>query len=222
LGVSASAIIAIQTFSLVMFRLLAVFLLAPVLSVRGVPAQVKLGFAFCLTLALWPSQAAALGAPLSLIQVGFRASSVMNPLTSLPASELDQIYFLLASGLFLIVGGDHALIVALSRTFDTFPAGAGLDLAGAVAPRLTALTSSAIVAGITIALPVLAITVTLDISLALLSRAVPQIQVFFIGIPIKFGLGLAALLVALPSTVLVLKRVLGDMPQQIAWLLASL
>jgi len=241
-----------------MFRLLAVFLLAPVLSIRGVPTQVKLGFAFCFTLALWPAQTGELPAPLPLLvyagavlretligamigfvaylitgaaqvagsvmdlQVGFRASSIVNPLTSLPSSVLDQVYLLLASAVFLIVGGDHALITALSRTFRTLPAGTNIDLGSELGARLTALTSSALVAGVTIALPVLAITATIDIMLAILSRAVPQIQVFFIGIPIKFGVGLVALLIVLPGSLLVLRRLVADMPPQIAWLLNGL
>jgi len=38
----------------------------------------------------------------------------------------------------------------------------------------------------------------LDVALAIISRAVPQVQVFFVGAPLKMVLALVTLIVALP------------------------
>ncbi len=255
---SVVSVVAIQSFMLIMFRVLAVFMLAPVLSLRSVPSQLKIALAFFITLILWPAHGATLAQPLPWLvfasmvvresfvgavigysahlftaaaeiggsvvdlQVGFRAANLVNPLTSLPSSIMDQVYFLLASLLFLIVDGHHALIRAVAATYEAIPLGASVSLSGDLGVRLTTAVSSALSAGVRIALPVLAVTLMLDIVLAILSRAVPQIQVFFVGLPIKLGLGMAVILITLPATVAILRRLLGDVPGQVAWLLQGL
>ncbi|MGQ9552827.1 MAG: flagellar biosynthetic protein FliR [Anaerolineae bacterium] len=255
---SETTVVSIQTLILIMFRLLAVFLLAPVISVRGVPTLMKIGFAFFLTMVLWPNASSELVTPLPLLvfagvalretfigaivgfvarlvtvaaqvagsimdlQVGFRVGSIINPLEALPSSVLEQLYFLLASLFFLVVRGDHALLLALSNTFVVIPAGTSLDMGGGAGWRLDALVGTVLVTGTSIALPVLAVNMVLDVVLAILSRAVPQIQVFFLGIPIKFGAGLAVLLITIPGSFHILRQLVGNMPQQIAWLLKAL
>ncbi|MHB0878689.1 MAG: flagellar biosynthetic protein FliR, partial [Anaerolineae bacterium] len=64
---SPTLVASVQGFTLVMFRVLAVFMIAPVISVRTIPTQVKIGLAFFVTMVLWPLQQAGLTVPLSLV-----------------------------------------------------------------------------------------------------------------------------------------------------------
>jgi flagellar biosynthesis protein FliR len=38
-----------------------------------------------------------------------------------------------------------------------------------------------------------------DVVLGIVSRVVPQMNVFFVGVPLKIGVGLAAVIIALPA-----------------------
>ncbi|NPV06688.1 MAG: flagellar biosynthetic protein FliR [Anaerolineae bacterium] len=156
------------------------------------------------------------------LQVGFRAANLMNPLTSMPGSAVDQLYFLLASVLFLGLDGHHLLLMALAETFDALPLDASPGLSGQALAHLAAGVSSAVVAGVRIALPVVAVTLVLDVMLALLARAVPQIQVFFVGLPVKLGLGLGVLLLTVPVVVIIMRELLGQIPRQIELLVQAL
>lgn len=247
----------LQVLALILFRLLAVFLLAPVLSVRSVPVQFKIGLALFLSIVIWsgmpavatplellPFAAAAvretvIGAVIGFVahlvtataevaggiidmQTGFLAGMMMNPLTAASSSVLEQLYFLLATLVFLALDGHHILLLALVRTFEVLPAGAAWEIGSLAAGRLAALTSGVLITGCSIALPVLAVTLLLDVVLAILARTVPQIQVFFVGLPVKIGLGLAMVLLTLPGTVYILRKLVGGMPAQIAWLVGAL
>jgi flagellar biosynthetic protein FliR len=54
-----------------------------------------------------------------------------------------------------------------------------------------------ITAGVQMSLPLLGTLLLSDVTLGLLARVAPQMHVFFLGIPLKVGIGLLALTVAL-------------------------
>jgi flagellar biosynthetic protein FliR len=54
-----------------------------------------------------------------------------------------------------------------------------------------------IVAGAQMALPVVGTLLLTDITLGLLARVAPQIQVFFLGLPLKIGIGLFAMMLTM-------------------------
>jgi flagellar biosynthesis protein FliR len=66
---------------------------------------------------------------------------------------------------------------------------------------LMQITTTLIVAGVQLALPVMGALLLTDIALGLLARVAPQIQVFFLGLPLKIGLSLAGM--ALLFTVII-------------------
>jgi flagellar biosynthetic protein FliR len=69
------------------------------------------------------------------------------------------------------------------------------------------MTAQLIAAGIQMALPVMGALLLADITLGLLSRVAPQVQVFFLGLPLKIGLGM----VALSMTFAIAFPVMGDL-----------
>ena len=54
------------------------------------------------------------------------------------------------------------------------------------------MTAKLIAAGIRLALPVVGALLLADISMGLLARVAPQIQIFFLGLPAKIALGMFA------------------------------
>jgi flagellar biosynthetic protein FliR len=48
-----------------------------------------------------------------------------------------------------------------------------------------------------------------DVAMAVIARSAPQMNVYFVGLPIKILIGLAALLLALPLTVAAVERLMG-------------
>jgi flagellar biosynthetic protein FliR len=54
-------------------------------------------------------------------------------------------------------------------------------------------TSTFIVSGIQLALPVMTALLLADLTLGLLARVAPQVQVYFLGLPVKVAVSLLAL-----------------------------
>jgi flagellar biosynthetic protein FliR len=144
------------------------------------------------------------------LQIGFQAANLFDPMSSAPSSALEQFYTLLALMLFLAINGHHWLIVALARTFEIAPLGAFV-LTRFTIERLMVLTNETFITAIRIALPVIGTLLLADLGLGLVARAVPQVQVFFLGLPLKMGLGLLVLALTMVVTLPLVKDLLGNM-----------
>ena len=126
---------------------------------------------------------------------GFASARVLNPAMDFSGSPLDQFFLLFTTLIFLVINGHHTFLLGLQRTFELFPLNSPLpDFSLEVFARMTA---QLITAGVQMALPVMGALLLTDLVLGLLSRVAPQVQVFFLGAPLKAGLGIFFLLVTL-------------------------
>jgi flagellar biosynthetic protein FliR len=148
----------------------------------------------------------ALGALFAAIQVagslldtliGFSFGSLVDPLTGTSGGVLNQLYALFGVMIFVVIDGDAWVIQGLARSYDAVPL--------AEAPALGSLVEGAQVAfsgifgaAIQVAAPVLLAVLLTDVAFGLVSRVVPQLNVFAIGFPAKVTVGLVVVGASLP------------------------
>lgn len=148
------------------------------------------------------------------LQIGFQAANLFDPMSNVPTSALEQFYILLAMTLFLIINGHHWLIMALTQTFVTIPLGT-FTLTGLTLEHLISLTNNTFIIGVRLALPVVGTLLLADLGLGLVARAVPQVQVFFLGLPVKLGVGFLVLAFTLSLTLPLVKDLLSQVVSNI-------
>jgi flagellar biosynthetic protein FliR len=104
--------------------------------------------------------------------------------------------FLAVLGVTLIFATDmhHLVIAAMNDSYLIFKLGE-MPLAGDVAQHFTQIASTSFRIGIQLAAPFIAFG--LNLGLGVLSRLMPQMQVFFIGLPLSILLGLVLLVLTL-------------------------
>ncbi len=145
--------------------------------------------------------AAAMAGELLDMKMGFGLMQLLNPVSSFPASLLAQFHYLLAMVLFALVDGHHLLMLALVRSFEV---SGGADLT-AVAQRglagMLELTGGVMVLCIQIAAPAGGVLLIVDAAMAAVSRAVPQVPIWLVGMPAKIAIGFVALGASLPVMV---------------------
>jgi flagellar biosynthetic protein FliR len=64
--------------------------------------------------------------------------------------------------------------------------------------------------GMRLAAPLVVFSLVLNVALGLLNKLVPQMQVFFVGMPIQILVGLMVLMIALPPVMLLFMQFMGD------------
>jgi flagellar biosynthetic protein FliR len=132
--------------------------------------------------------------------LGFGMASVFDPALGGQVPVFSQFYHVLAALLFFGLDAHLWLIQAMQHSFQVIPFGGILHFEPTF--RLVMdLVQQMFIIGIQIALPVVATILLTDIGLGIIIRAVPQINVFVLGFPVKIAVGLVVVVFALPAYV---------------------
>jgi len=109
--------------------------------------------------------------------------------------------FLTLIGVSLVFATDlhHLVIAAMNDSYTIFQPGE-LPLLGDAAQHVTRIIGTAFRIGIQLSAPFLVFGLLFNIGLGVLSRLMPQMQVFFIGLPLSILLGLLPLLLVIGAT----------------------
>jgi len=106
--------------------------------------------------------------------------------------------FLSVLGITLIFATDlhYLVIAALNDSYNIFRPGE-LPLTGDVAKHITQVIAASFRIGVQLAAPFLVFGLLFNVGLGVLSRLMPQMQVFFIGLPLSILLGLMLLVLVI-------------------------
>lgn len=125
------------------------------------------------------------------LQVGFSLVNVMDPQTQVETPVLATLHQLIVLLIFLQLNVHHWLLRGLARSFEYIPTATFL-MNGAVVENLLRAAGEMFISGVQIAAPILLATMAADVALGFVAKASPQLQVLFLGFPIKTVLALLA------------------------------
>ena len=216
---------------LVMLRCTGLVFTAPIFGHHSIPTLVKFGLAAALAVALDKSAGASAGAlplllaaPIELIigvslgyilslgfqgvelagrvisiQLGLSLAAVFSPTEEEASTAIDPFFSVMAGLVFLAMNLHLAVVQALAHSFVVYPIGGGwpADLAMTGAQTIALVLEL----GVRVALPIALVLLLVELSVALLARAIPQINVFILGLPLKILAGIAVLSMAMPSLI---------------------
>jgi len=130
-------------------------------------------------------------------QMSLANALVFNPAMTMQGTLIGT--FLTIIGLVLIFVTDlhHLLLMAVVESYSVFPPGA-LPAAGEMTDTLARFLAGSFEIGLAIAAPFVVVGLVFYLGLGLLNRLMPQVQIFFIAMPLQILLGmvLAALTVS--------------------------
>jgi flagellar biosynthetic protein FliR len=126
------------------------------------------------------------------LQAGYAYASTIDPNTQADSTVLVLLAQLAAGLLFLTMGLDREVIHLFVRSMQLAPPGSFV-LSPGVGRQLLSMGSTMFSTGVRLALPVVAILLLVDISLALLGRVNSQLQLLTIAFPVKMMVGLAVI-----------------------------
>jgi len=127
---------------------------------------------------------------------GFSLSQIYDPLNGAQSAVFGRFYQLLATTLLFSTDAYLILVNGFFRSFDVIPAG-GLSTK-TVATLLTTNMGQFLIAAIEIAGPVLACLFLAEITLGLLARAAPNLNVFSLAFPLRVVIALIVVAIAIP------------------------
>ena len=131
------------------------------------------------------------------LQMGLGFASFFDPQSAGQTLVLARFFNILAILVFLAVNAHLLLLGVLVDSFQSLPVSAQ-PLSAAGFFNVAAFGSTVFAVGLQLALPLIAILLMTNLSLGILTRSAPQLNIFAIGFPITLGVGLIVLDLTLP------------------------
>ena len=131
------------------------------------------------------------------MHIGFGMVNVLDPVSNIQIPVTPDFYFILTVLMFLAIDGHHLLIYTLADSFSRFPVGSAVVIEKPLLDSIVRLFGSVFVISFKIAAPVTAAILVVDVALGVIAKAVPQLNVFIVGLPIKILIGLIVILFTL-------------------------
>ncbi|MBI1308364.1 MAG: flagellar biosynthetic protein FliR [Proteobacteria bacterium] len=123
---------------------------------------------------------------------GFQAATLFDP-TSGSSTAAPTILLTLCAGLLMLVLGLHyELIKAVAASYSAFPPGQLPDV-GDVTSAVVQIYGQMFSLGLQLAAPVVVAGLLTNALFGVMNRLIPQLQVFFVSIPLAIGLSLIVL-----------------------------
>nr|WP_300707298.1 flagellar biosynthetic protein FliR [uncultured Brachyspira sp.] len=233
-----------QIYLLIMVRLTAILMVAPLFSSNVIPNTIKMALSFITTAAIFPLaaninvQAAPtfaeyfltllnealigilIGFLMSIIfaayqvmanffeiQMGFGISETVDPISQVTVPVLGQMQSLIVILLFIAIDGPSLIIRTLFYSFKAMPILSNASKAvfmssfNGIIDRMIYYMSSLFSIALSLALPIMLTLFLLSLSLGLLAKAAPQMNILMLGFPMQITVGITAYYILIPVLV---------------------
>jgi flagellar biosynthetic protein FliR len=148
----------------------------------------------------------AIGALLAAVQTaggladilsGFSFGATVDPINGNPGGVFSELYALIGVMLFIAIGGDAWMLRGIARTFTLVPLTKAPQL-GSLANAAELSFTSIFTSALEVAAPVVLTLLITDVAFGMVSRVVPQMNVFSVAFPLKVGVSLLVVAATLP------------------------
>ena len=144
------------------------------------------------------------------MQVGFAIVNVVDPTSGQQIPLIGSFLYNLALIVFLATNGHHMILAALAESFRVLPL-AGMEWNISLALLIAKLTGGIFLTGMKIAMPITFAILLTNVGLGILSRTMPQMNIFVVGIPMQLMIGITVLSMIIPFYVLFLDVLFNEM-----------
>jgi flagellar biosynthetic protein FliR len=169
---------------------------APVAYFELLVKELLVGTAFAFGLACLLAGFQAAGALLD-IQIGYAFGATVDPVTGSQGAVIANLYSMVGVAILVAINGDAMILSGLARTYDLVGLTEFPVLKSLVSGTFEAF-AGIFVAALAVVAPVMLTLLLTDAAFGLVSRVVPQMNIFAVGFPAKVVVGMLMIIVTLP------------------------
>lgn len=129
--------------------------------------------------------------------IGFSNAQMFDPTFQTQSIVLESFLSIIALTVIFITDLHHLMISAIVDSYVLFPVGSDLPIDN-FAEFLSKSLNNSFIMGFKIASPFIAFTIIFYSGMGLLSRLMPQLNIFFLSLPLQIYLGLGLLFMTVP------------------------
>lgn len=131
-------------------------------------------------------------------QLGFGIVNVLDIEQQSQVPLMGNFIYILTILLFMLINGHHRLFIMLLQSYSMIPVGGVILHIGNMNAIMTKIVTGMFVLGFRISAPIIIATLLSDLALSIISRTIPQLNVFMVGMPLKIFIGIFTMFIMLP------------------------
>ena len=135
------------------------------------------------------------------VQSGLSNATLFNPTTEAQTPIMSAVYSSLGVTLLLEADVHHQMLSAVVDSYKLFPASGAFPDMGSISEVISKTTTLAFKIGAQLAMPFLVVGTLVQVGFGILGRLMPQVQVFFLAMPVQIFLSLMILLLVLSASI---------------------
>lgn len=120
-------------------------------------------------------------------QMGFAAANIFDPTTQSQVALISRFQGIFAILLFLSLNIHHLFLEAIVSSFAMLHPGS-LTLSGGAIPMIVDVANHSLILSVRLVAPILALLILSTLTLGIMSRVFPQLNVFMISFPVNIGI----------------------------------
>jgi flagellar biosynthetic protein FliR len=148
------------------------------------------------------------------MDTGLSMAMMFDPEQNVQSSVISEFLYLFLLMIFLLLNGHHFVLEALQLSYAAVPIG-GFSFSAAASAQMIHMTGMMFVIGVKLAAPVMVSMFLMNVALSILSRVMPQMNIFAVAFPLKIAAGFAIMMVSAPLLVFTFKKLLGGFEQSV-------
>ncbi len=146
-------------------------------------------------------------------QMGFAAANIFDPTTQAQVALISQFQSVFAILLFLSLNVHHLFLEAIVASFEMLPP-ASLSLSGGAIPMVVEVANHSFVLSIRLVAPILALLLLSTLTLGIMSRVFPQLNVFMISFPLNIGVSFIVMGLTIGIVASLLQNEFASLPER--------
>jgi flagellar biosynthetic protein FliR len=129
--------------------------------------------------------------------MALQEGGIIDPLFNESIDAVAQLQFILFMLIFLLLNGHHFIISLIAKSFDIVPIG-GFTVSGALIEKLIMMMDELFALGIKFTAPIMALLLIATVAFGILGKAIPEMNLLILMLPLKISIGLLGLIVISP------------------------
>lgn len=144
------------------------------------------------------------------LEIGLSMAKIYDPKMQISMGISSRIFNLMMMFLFFSVGGHITLLKLFISTFEIIPLG-NFTIGNNIIYNCVDLLSNITIYSVKMVIPVIAIEFIVEIAMGIMMKAIPQIHLFVVNIPVKLFIGLVSITIMAPSFASFLEKIITFM-----------
>jgi len=148
-------------------------------------------------------------------EIGFGFVELVDPFTDEMVTVFGQLQVMIFTIIFLLFNGHYFLLLAIQKSFEIIPL-MGMHIAGGpVSQHITTMITNVFILAIKFSAPIYVTLILTEMALGVVARTAPQINIFFVGMPLKIVIGLLAAIIVFPTLATLFRSMIEALIQDI-------